>query len=254
MNERSGSKVVIVTQARVGSTRLPGKVMKVSAGKSLLGHHLERIARSRLADAVVVATTDKDDDLPIVELSRAMGLEVFRGPEKDVLARYVGAARHSDADIVVRVTSDCPLIDPAVIDRTIEAFLGRRADVDYVSNRLIPTYPRGMDTEVLPRSVLELAHAEASNPEDREHVTLFVWRQPSRFRLHNVAYSSDQSRHRWTVDTAADFELIDRMLLVLHKERPWFNLEDCLECLRQNPAWIAINAHVEQKPISIARE
>lgn len=242
-------KVVAITQARMTSTRLPGKVMLEVLGKPLLQWHLERLARAGSVDEVVVATTRNAADDLIVELAHRLSVPVWRGPEEDVLSRYREAAEAHAADVVVRVTSDCPLIDPAVVDRTVRTLLAVLPDADYACNRLPQTYPRGMDTEVLTAQVLAQADREATGLADREHVTLFVWRQPKRFRIVNHAYGCDQSRHRWTVDTADDFELVRRILETVAPDRPDFTLEDCLAVLAQHPEWEDLNRHVEQKKV-----
>jgi spore coat polysaccharide biosynthesis protein SpsF len=238
----------------MASARLPGKVLLEVLGKPLLAYHLERLRRARRLSEIVVATTTREGDQAIVDLSRRLGFPVFRGPEDDVLRRYAQTATAFAADVVVRVTSDCPLIDPAVVDRTVSAFLDRQGAVDYVSNRLPATFPRGMDTEVLSREALDTANREATEPDDREHVTLFVWRQPERFRVYNEAYHRDESRHRWTVDEPADFVLIKRMLETLVPRNSGFTLEDCLALMREHPEWPALNAGVEQRISALAHE
>lgn len=229
------------------STRLPGKVMMQVQGKSLLEHHLERVRRARLVDETVVATTTRQTDDPIVELCRRLDVPWVRGSESDVLSRYMLAARGHNAEAVVRVTSDCPLIDPEIMDRTIQAFLDGQPNVDYASNRLTPSFPRGLDTEVLSMSALESADREGTLPSDREHVTYFVWRQPERFRLVNVASPRDLSAHRWTVDTVEDLTLVKHLIDSVYPTRPEFTLADCLSAIERNPSWTQINAHVEQK-------
>jgi spore coat polysaccharide biosynthesis protein SpsF len=242
-------KVVAITQARMGSTRLPGKIMLEAAGKSLLEHHLERLGRVRSFDEIVLATTQKSEDDVTAELGKTLGVRVLRGSEHDVLARYHGAAIESQAEIVVRVTADCPLIDPAVTDRTVRAFLDSPEPLDYVSNRLIQTFPRGLDTEVLHFAALDEAFVEATEPADREHVTLFVWRQPGRYKLLNVPSNRDYSQHRWTVDTKEDYELVTRIIESLYPNDPEFGLESGIALLDQHPGWAALNAHIHQKPV-----
>ena len=135
-------------------------------------------------------------------------------------------------------------------DTTIQGYLDRLPDIDYVSNRLRQTYPRGLDTEVLSMHALGEAHRGATRDSDREHVTLFVWRQPKQYRLANVAHASDESGHRWTVDTWEDFELIKRIIEALYPSKPGFALEDCLDLLKRNPSWVDINRHIQQKPVT----
>lgn len=240
-------KTVIIVQARMTSTRLPGKVMKRVLGKPLLEYQLERLQRVKLADEIVIATTTNQTDEPIVELCNSLSVACFRGSEDDVLSRYYGAATAHKADLVVRVTSDCPLIDPQVIDTVIDYCLQNQSHYDYVSNSLERTYPRGMDTEVFSFSTLQQAFGEATAQPDREHVTPFIYRQPARYRLGHVIYSEDCSHHRWTVDTPEDFELIQKIIEAIYPRKPNFTLEDCLSLLKKHPEWYIINSHVSQK-------
>ncbi|MBD2517199.1 glycosyltransferase family protein [Nostoc sp. FACHB-973] len=240
-------KNVIIVQARMTSTRLPGKVLKKILDKPLLEYQIERLKRVKFADEIVIATTNNSTDLPIVELCERLSIAYFRGSEEDVLDRCYQAAKEHHADVVVRVTSDCPLIDPQVIDRVIQFYLDNQSQYDYVSNCLERTYPRGMDTEIFSFIALHEAFVEATTQPDREHVTPFIYMHPERYRLTQVVYLENQSSHRWTVDTADDFELIKRIIEALYPKLPKFTLEDCLDLLRQHPDWSLINAHVEQK-------
>lgn len=240
-------KTVIIVQARMTSTRLPGKVLKKVLGKSLLEYQVERLRRVKYADEIVIATTINETDQPIVDLCRHLSVPCFRGSEQDVLARYHGAAREHQAETTVRITSDCPLIDPQVIDRVIQFYLEHRPAYDYVSNSLERTYPRGMDTEVFSIKALNEAFAEATEQSDREHVTPFIHRQPDRYQLANVAHTENQSHHRWTVDTPEDFELVKNIINALYPANPLFNLQDCLNLLQKHPEWEKINVHVQQK-------
>lgn len=240
-------RVVAVTQARMTSTRLPGKVLMTVQGKPLLEHHLERVRRMRLVDETVVATTTNAADEPIVALCKRLGVPYVRGSEADVLSRYQLAAQKHPADVYVRVTSDCPILDPVIGDKTIQAFLDRWPEIDYVSNRVVRTYPVGLDTEVFTREALEIADREATEQPDREHVTLFLWRQPKRFRVLNVACDQDLGGHRWTVDTQEDFDLVRRLIDELYPVNPEFGMQDCLAALTRHPEWRQINQHVAQK-------
>lgn len=239
--------VVLITQARLGSTRLPGKILKTVLGKSLLEYQIERLNRVPSATKMVVATTTNEDDKPIVDLCEKLNVACFRGSVGDVLARYHGAALAHKADIVVRVTSDCPLIDPNVIDRVIQTYLSAQPTYDYVSNCLERTYPRGMDTEVFSFRALDEAFREATALPDREHVTPFLYRQPGRYRLGQVTHAPNQSTHRWTVDTVEDFTLIQNIIESLYPSHPTFTIDDCFDLLTKNPSWVRINQHIEQK-------
>jgi spore coat polysaccharide biosynthesis protein SpsF len=247
MSGKTG-RVVIISQARMTSTRLPGKVAINVLGKSLLQHHLERLQRVNLMSQVIVATTVNSSDDIIVGICEGLGVAVHRGSEHDVLARYYHAAVEFDADIIVRVTSDCPLIDPEVMDKTIARYLALEPNINYVSNcRLKRTYPRGLDTEVFGFKSLKQAFEQAKRPFEREHVTPFIWQRPERFALANVEHDNDISHCRWTVDTSEDLDLIERMLTACYPSNPEFGLQDCIDLLHRHPEWENINKHIEQK-------
>lgn len=238
----------IIVQARMASTRLPGKIMKKVSDKTLLEYQLERLFRVKQADQVIIATTDHGEEQPIVDLCQKIGVPCFRGSEQDVLARYYGAATQYGAEVVARITSDCPLIDPAVIDRVIGFYLAHKEEYDYVSNTFPElTYPRGMDTEVFSYKVLKEAYGQATDQAEREHVTIFIKRRPERYRIKNLPYEKDCSHYRWTVDTPEDFALIEKMLTALYPVNPHFTLEDCLTLMAENPEWVKINAQIKQK-------
>lgn len=230
----------------MGSTRLPGKILKTVLGKSLLEYQIERLRRANKIDELVLATTTNPLDDQLVDLCQAWGLNCFRGDEDDVLDRYYRAACKYEAEAVVRITSDCPLIDPDVVDRVIGCFCENAPDYDYVSNIMERTYPRGMDCEVFSMAALSRAF-EAAVGGEREHVTQFMYNRQNGFRLLGVEHSSDQSIHRWTVDTVEDFELIKRILKALYPQKPNFSLEDCLELVAGHPEWSEINRHINQK-------
>lgn len=242
-------KTVIIVQARMTSTRLPGKVLKEVLGKSLLEYQIERLKRVGRADEIVIATTVNDTDNPIIKLCQHLDIPFFRGSEHDVLARYYEAAKLHRADVIVRVTSDCPVIDPAVIDEAIRFYLDHIAEYDYVSNALTQSYPYGMAAEVFPFSVLEEAHREARAEPEREHVTPFVYMRPDRFRIGHVVHPENHSHHRWTVDTPEDFDLVRRIIETLYPVKPEFDTQDILALLERHPEWVEINAHVRQKKL-----
>lgn len=239
-------KTLIIVQARMTSTRLPGKVLLPLAGEPMLTRLIERLRRVRRADGIVVATTTNTSDDPIAMLCEQLGVPCHRGSEHDVLSRYADAARLHGADVVVRITSDCPLIDPALIDQTIAAF--DEGGSDYVSNMLPPTWPYGMAVEVFSAAALAQAHAEATQAAEREHVTPFLYWHPERYRLRNVASPVDLSQHRWTVDTPEDYALVGRLFDHLMPTHPHFTQADVLALLDQHPDWIALNQHIQQKP------
>jgi spore coat polysaccharide biosynthesis protein SpsF len=240
------SRTVAIVQARMGSSRLPGKVLTDIGGQSMLQRVVSRAARARLLDAVVVATTtDTRDDAVVRECDR-LGVLSFRGSENDVLDRYYGAARAFEADTVVRITSDCPLIDPQLVDRVVGELARQQAD--YASNTLVLSYPRGLDAEAFTMASLTAAWENATEAYERVHVTPFLYRRPDRFKLVNVACAEDVSSLRWTVDTPDDLRLL-RCLFdrAVHLGDPGW--EDVLEIVRREPALRDINGHIRQKAL-----
>lgn len=242
-------EIVAIIQARMSSTRLQGKVLKTVMDKTLLEYQLERVRQSTLIDEIIVATTEKESDNQIVKLCEQLNVNVYRGSENDVLSRYYGAAMEFKADVIVRLTSDCPLIDPEVIDEVIQLYLERQEIIDYASNALERTFPRGLDTEVFSFEALQKACERASLERDREHVTAYIYTNQSEFHLANVTCGQDFSNHRWTVDTEEDFELIKRILESLHPNNPTFIMQDVIDLLDENPTWVKINEHIEQKKL-----
>lgn len=238
---------VAVVQARMGSTRLPGKVLMDVGGRSMLARVVRRTRRAATLDRTIVATTgDPADDAVCRECER-LGTEVFRGSPDDVLDRTLRAADACGATAIVRITADCPLVDPGVIDRVVAAF--RRVGVDYASNTLERTYPRGLDCEVVARSALEQAGREAREPYQRAHVTPFIYQHPERFSLLPVKAERDASRHRWTVDTAEDLELV-RALYRRLGERDDFGWQEALAVVEREPALAALNQKVAQRVLT----
>lgn len=239
-------RIVGITQARMNSTRLPGKVLLPAAGQSLLGHHLERLQRSRLLDQVVVATTARTEDDAVAREAAAHGVAVFRGAETDVLDRFVQAGRAHGADIVVRVTADCPLIDPDLVDRVTAAFLGRISTLDFAGLN-VDRYPRGLDTEVTSLALLQQAAEEAVETADREHVTRFIIRNVARFPRFTVGAGGRGGGLRLCVDEAADYALVRRILEALLPVRRAFTWCDVLDLLDRHPDWAALNRGVAQR-------
>lgn len=242
-------KTVVIAQARMTSTRLPGKVLKTVLGKPLLAYFIERLQRVSLANQIVIATTINATDEPIVDLCRNLSVAFTRGSEQDVLSRYYDAAVVTGADIIVRVTSDCPLIDPALVDEAIRYFNTNSDRFDYVSNSLAETYPRGMDVEVFSAHLLREAQFEANLTPEREHVTPFFYTHPERYRIGEIHAPQNLSHHRWTVDTPEDLELIKRLIKTLYPLKPDFNLADILETLAVHPDWPLINTDIRQKKL-----
>lgn len=252
-NSREGSGTFIIVQARMGSSRLPEKVLLPVAGRSLLSYLLERLRRVRLAERFVVATSTGPLDDAIALACAAEGVACFRGSELDVLDRFVETARALDARTVVRLTADCPLVDPSLVDAAIRAFSPETGKFDYLSNMLEPRWPYGMAVEVFSASALYEAGHESTDPEDREHVTPFIWRRPERYRLKSLTMTPDLSLHRWTVDTPEDFALVSRILEALYPVKPDFSMSDVISLLDENPRWVQLNRHIVQKTIAAGR-
>jgi spore coat polysaccharide biosynthesis protein SpsF len=244
----STSKIGIITQARATSTRLPAKVLLTAGGRTFLEHHLDRLLATDLP--VIVATTTNDDDEPIVEIAEKAGLQVFRGSELDVLNRFAGAIRAHDLDGVVRVTSDCPLIDPDVVVAGVDRFRAEDDENLYISNCLERTYPRGMDYEIFSAARLLQADADATLPADREHVTSYLHQnRTGDIRLLNLPWpdSRDGSQYRLTLDTQDD-----RVLLTTLIEQYDAAQLDCaalVAVMEKHPELHALNEHIEQKKL-----
>jgi spore coat polysaccharide biosynthesis protein SpsF len=234
--------MVAIVQARIGSTRLPGKVLRPLAGKPMVLHVLERAAAIQGVDEVVAAIPELVEDDTLAEVVARSGYRVIRGSAGDVLSRYVAAARSASAKAVVRVTADCPLLSPRVSTRVLRAFVG----CDYASNTLVRTYPRGLDTEVMSVDAMQCADREATEPSEREHVTPFIWRRPDRFRLRHVIGSPDRSSMRWTVDTPEDMAFATAIFNELGGH---FEVEDVIGLLAQRPELSRFNDRVAQEPV-----
>src|SRR5438270_5909567 len=230
----------------MGSTRLPGKVLKDLGGQSVLARVVARLRRSRLIHELLVATTDLPADDAIVAECNCLSVQAFRGDQDDVLDRYFRAAQSVEADLVVRITSDCPLIDPEITDKTVAAFL--QAQPDYASNALTRTYPRGLDTEVISFKALARAWHEARKPYEREHVTPFIYEHPDEFKVLSVTGDEDLSGNRWTVDTAEDMEFV-RAIYSRFQASDAFSWRDVIDLLRREPQLAELNREVVQKAL-----
>jgi len=240
-------KIVAIIQARMGATRLRGKVLSDLAGQTMLARVVNRSRRAKGLDAVMIATTTQPADDAIVHLCHERGWFFFRGSEEDVLDRYYRAALTYGADVVVRVTSDCPLIEPELIDSLVTTFLLHRPPLAYLSNTLVPTFPRGLDVEVMSFNALKRAWQEDDNPAWREHVTPYIWRQPDKFKICNVTNDKDYSYMRWTVDTAEDLAFVRKVYG--HFKNDTFSWREVLELLKEHPKWLEINRDVQYKMV-----
>ena len=241
-------KIAAIIQARMGSTRLPGKVFMDLEGEPMLVRVLNRLRRAATLDSVIVATTVEPADDRIAELCSGYGWPCFRGSQNDVLDRYYKAAVTHKVDVIVRITSDCPLIEPVIVDRVVETFRRNQAETDYVANTLTPrTFPRGLDTEVMSFAALEQAWTEAKELPEREHVTLYVYEHPEIFNLCKLTSDVDYSYMRWTVDTQEDLEFVRRIYGHFGHDR--FSWQQVLAVLEQHPEWLRINKHIRQKEV-----
>lgn len=230
---------IAIIQARVGSSRLPKKILLDLSGKTVLERVYERVKKSTLVDQVVVATTVNKDDLEVVRLCRNANMPVYCGSENDVLDRYYQAAKLFGAKNIIRVTSDCPLIDYRIIDKVIKLHLSKEAD--YTSNILEETFPDGQDVEVFTFSSLEKAWKEASLLSEREHVTPYIRKNKDIFKLKNLKNLENLSDMRWTVDEARDYEFIKKIYEHLYKDNPLFGMEEVLKVLEEKPELEEIN-------------
>ena len=240
-------RIVATIEARMTSSRFPGKVLMEACGKPMLQHMIERLQRVPSLDGIVVATTGNDADVPIVNLAQRMGVGFFQGSEYDVLLRVLHSARAYDIDVIVEMTGDCPLIDPVLVEDCIRGY--QLAGVDYVSNVLERTYPRGMDTQVFATEVLADVADRTDDPEDHEHVSIFIYSHPEIYSLKNMPGPPELTNPGLglTLDTPEDLELIRRIFEILYPDNPNFTLADILAVLKDNPALIELNALVRRK-------
>ncbi|WP_119417843.1 cytidylyltransferase domain-containing protein [Desertibaculum subflavum] len=241
-------RTIALIQARLSSSRLPGKVLMDIEGVPMLAHVVERVSAARLLDGVAVATSTDSTDDRLAAYCRANGIRHHRGPLDDVLARFVQAGKREEADVIVRVTADCPLIDPALIDAVVTMRDAHRAD--YASNVLSRRYPRGLDVEVFTAEALARADREGKAPHHREHVTPYLYEEPGRFQVVGLDCERDLSAHRWTVDTAADLDVVRAIQQRL--DNPLAGWREVLAVVEREPNLARRNAHIKQKPTRAA--
>jgi len=241
-------KIVATIEARMTSSRLPGKVLLPAAGRPMLAHLLDRLKSVKEIDEIVLATTVNKIDDPLVDFAKRAGVSVFRGDEEDVMGRVIGAAKKANADIVVEITADCPLIDPDIISQAINTYL--QNPCDYLSNVMIRSYPDGMDVQVFPLSVLEDSAGLTQDHLDREHVSLYIRNHPEKYKQIHLL---PPQKLYWpelglTLDDMADYELIKKIMEHFHQHnKAIFSCGDILELLHKNKEWLEINAHVKRK-------
>lgn len=244
MSDQSAQrKIVAIVQARMSSSRLPGKVLAPVLGQPMLLRQLERLGRARAIDEIVVATSTEPGDDAIAELCAQSEIACFRGSLHDVLGRFVAAAAYSKADIVLRLTADCPLTDPMVVDGLTRHMTD--GSFDYASNTLERTWPHGLDVEAMTVDALRTAAQETNDPYDREHVTPFLYKYPDRFSLGSYTDSKDRSDFRLTVDYPEDLDVITHVYDALYPVNAAFTTEDVMNHLNAHPRVRALNgAHV----------
>lgn len=234
-------KVVCCIQARMGSTRLPGKVMLPIFERPVIWHIIDRLRHSKLINEIVISTSTNPLDDIIENFAKAEGIPYYRGKENDIMDRLYQTAKLFDADPLVRITADCPLIDPKVVDTVVKKFLDNRGEIDYVSNTIKRTFPDGLDTEVISYEALQRAWKETTDEFWREWATMFFVEHPQKFRLLNVGYQRDLSKLRWTLDYPEDLRFVREVYKHLY-QKGIFYMEDILELLEQHPEIAEINS------------
>lgn len=240
-------KTIAVVQTRMGSSRLPGKVMKTICNKPVLELMLERLSKSELIDEIVVATTLLKNDDIIYDWAKNSGHSVFRGSELDCLDRHYQVGKKFHADLIAKITPDCPLIDPEIVDKIIGFFIDNSEKYDYVSNGHPPSYPDGLDLEVMHFSVLETAWKESVDPIEREHTTTYIWKRPDIFKIGNVVMPGGKNlfmKERWTLDYPEDFEFVNHVYENLYENGRVFHMDEILKFLDKKPEIRKINSHL----------
>ena len=230
----------VIVQARMGSTRLPGKTLKILIDKPVLFHVIERVKKSKYCKEIIVATTTNPEDDQIEAALKKISVACFRGDEANVLKRFYDCAKLYKLDLIVRITADDPFKDPLIIDQAIEIMLDN-SELDYCSNTLHPTFPEGIDIEVFTMETLERAYRQAKLISEKEHVTPYVWKNPEKFKLHNFIYKNDLSHWRWTLDNEKDWLFVKTIYEELYNPDGFFYMEDIIDFLNAHPEVIEIN-------------
>lgn len=232
-------------QARMNSSRMPGKVLKKVQNKTLLSHMLDRVKKADKIDTIIIITSTDDQDDAIESFAKEENIKCFRGNNDDVLDRYYQAVLTFPCDTIVRLTADCPLIDPTIIDQVVTVF--KNNQYDFVANTAPPhgaTYPDGMDVEVFSMANLKRAWQEAEKPSEREHVTFYFWKNPTLFNTFRIDLENDLSAYRFTVDYPEDFTLVSHIITHFYPALPY--MEDMIAFCEENPDICAINSHIER--------
>lgn len=244
-------KVVCIVQARVGSSRLPGKVLKEICGKTVLEHDINILRLVPNIDEIIIATTIEHEDLQIVNEANRLNVKYFRGSKRDVLSRYYYAAKENNADVVIRITSDCPCLDHEIIKEMVDLFIKRnkQANIQYVNNTIERTFPRGYDVEIFSFEILEEAFNNAKKDYEREHVTPYLYDENNNIKMEFYKNDKDYSNYRLTLDTEEDFRVISKIYNKLFVNQEYFLLKDVVKFLENNPEIADINKMIEQKKI-----
>lgn len=240
-------KVVATIEARMTSSRLPGKVLLSAMEEPMLAHLVRRLRAAPSIDAIVIATTVNSADQPIVDFAHAAGVGCFRGSESNVMARVLGAAESAAADVIVEITGDCPIIDPDIVEQTIRMFFHH--SVDYMSNAVIRSYPDGMDVQIFSLEALRTASQRTDNPLDLEHVSRYIYQHPNEYRIGHLV--APPSLH-WpelglTLDEEDDYRLLKQIIETLGQSDPLFGCNEVIRLLKSHPEWVAINSQVTRK-------
>jgi spore coat polysaccharide biosynthesis protein SpsF len=242
-------KIGVIVQARMGSTRLPGKVLKDIAGQPMLWHVIDRLKHSNEVNEIIIATTINDRDDVLQKITKETNVSFFRGAEEDVLKRYVDASERFEIEMIVRITSDCPLIDPGTVDRLIQSHIEKKAD--YSSNTIERSFPRGLDSEIFSRELLEYADQHSKAPYQREHVTPYFYENPTKFKLNNLFAEEELNypEFRLSVDTPEDLRLMEELYERLYNPPGIIEITKVINLLKNDPELRSINMGVEQKDL-----
>lgn len=244
--------IIAIIQARMSSQRLANKVIADIAGKPMIWHVVNRVKSANKIDKVILATSDKSSDQPIVEIASQMGINSYAGSESDVLDRYYQTAKKYKADVIVRITGDCPLVDPNIINETVEHFLNNKFDyvsTAHTSESMDSTYPDGLDTEVFNFNSLAKAWKEAKLESEREHVTPYIWKNPQIFKIDNwqgKGGHKNYSKMRWTVDEERDLKFVREVYKKLYSNKNIFYMQDVLDLLKKHPELLEINSDIKR--------
>ena len=226
-------ETAIILQARLGSKRFPSKVLKKINGKTILEYVINRLKKTKLSNNIIVATTNREEDKKIIKVAKKTNCHTFRGSTNNVLNRYYKAAVHYKVKNIVRICSDCPLIDPKIINKVYFFYL--KNNYDYVSNKIFPSYPPGMGVEILNFQSLKKANKLTKNSYDKEHVTAYIYKNPKKFKIKNVGLKKKLLNYRIVLDYIEDFKLISNIQKHFNKQRKDFTLKDIIKYINRNP-------------------